>query len=88
MDTEKIKLRTEAGQILEVEVASKKSDAILVVLGEGLHSIKCKLTPTRTGQAYAGTVMGRELVYERSVKQVREDLSRHRPEQTLRKPSR
>lgn len=88
MDTEKIKLRTETGQVLEVEVASKKSDAIWVVLGEGLHSIKCKLTPTRTGQAYAGTVMGRELVYERSVKQVREDLSRHRPEQTLRKPSR
>lgn len=88
MDTEKIKLRTEAGQILEVEVTNKKADAIWVVLGEGLHSIKCKLIPTRTGQAYAGSVMGRELVYERSVKQVREDLSRHRPEQTLRKPSR
>lgn len=88
MESEKIQIRTEAGQILEVEVAGKKSDSIWVVLGEGAHSIKCKLTPTRTGRAYAGTVMGREIVYERSVQQVREDLARHRPEQNLRKPSR
>lgn len=76
MDTEKIKVHTESGQILEVEVTSKKAEAIWVVLGEGLHSVKCKLIPTRNALAYAGSVMGRELIYKRSVKQVREDIAR------------
>ena len=77
MDHEKIAVRTENGKTLEVVVVSKNTDAIWVVLGEGLHNVKCKLTPTNNGLAYAGSVMGRELVYERSVRQVQADLARH-----------
>ncbi len=74
MHTEKIKVRTETGQTLEVVVLSKRADRIQVVLGEGIHNVKCDLAPTRNGLAYAGTVMGRELIYERSRAQVQADL--------------
>ncbi|MBE0577563.1 MAG: hypothetical protein IH613_16915 [Desulfuromonadales bacterium] len=76
MESEKIKVQTESGQILEVVVSSKKADAIWIVLGEGLHNVKCKLTPTRNSLAYVGSMLGREIVYERSVKQVRADIER------------
>lgn len=77
MNDEKIKVRvTASGQTLEVVVLSKRADRIEVVLGEGPHSVKCALTPTRTGQAYAGNALGREIVYERSRKQVQADLER------------
>ena len=76
MNDEKITVRTEAGKLLDVVVVSKSADAIWVALGEGLHNIKCKLVPTNNGLAYAGSVMGRELIYECSVKQVKEELSR------------
>jgi hypothetical protein len=76
MEHEKIAVKTEAGKILEVVVVSKNADAIWVVLGEGIHNVKCKLTPTHSGLAYAGSVMGRELVYEKSVRQVQADLAR------------
>ena len=79
MHIEKIKLRTESGQILEVVVFDKRADRIQVVLGEGTHSVKCELTPTRNALAYAGSVMGRELVYERSREQVQADLDRDNP---------
>jgi hypothetical protein len=75
MDEEKIKVQAESGQILEVVVSSKKSDAIWIVLGEGIHNSKCKLVPTRNGLAYAGSVLGREIIYERSVKQVQADIA-------------
>jgi len=55
-----------------------------VVLGEGIHSVKCELVPTRNGLAYAGSVMGREIVYERSRAQVQADLDIRNP--GLRKP--
>ncbi len=84
MSTEKIKVRTESGQTLEVVVLSKRAGAIQVVLGEGIHNVKCELTPTRNGLAYAGSVMGREIVYERSREQVQADLDMANP--TLRKP--
>jgi len=75
MHNEKIKVRvTETGQTMEVVVLSKRADRIEVVLGEGVHSVKCALTPTRTGVAYAGTVMGREIVYERGREQVQGDI--------------
>ncbi len=75
MSPEKIKVRvTETGQILDVVVLSKRAGAIQVVLGEGIHNVKCDLTPTRNGLAYAGSVAGRELVYERSRDQVAADL--------------
>ena len=75
MQTEKIKVRiTESGQVIEVVVFSKRADMIEVVIGEGIHNMKCSLTPTRNGLAYAGSVRGRELVYERSRKDVEAQL--------------
>ena len=74
---ERIKVRaTASGQLLEVLVYSKRADRIEVVVGSGVHSVRCDLLPTRTGQAYAGTVMGRELVYERSRAEVEADIAR------------
>ncbi len=79
-----IKVRiTESGDLVDVVVHRMQPDRIEVVLGTGQHSMTCELTPTRTGQAYAGSVMGRELVYERSREDVRADVNRakvgHRP---------
>jgi DUF2075 family protein len=79
MDIEKIKVRSESGQVMEVVVYSKRVDAIEVVLGAGEHSVKCTLTPTRNGAAYAGTIMGREIVYERTRDQVKADIDRLNP---------
>ena len=79
MRDEKIKVKTESGQVLEVVVYDKRPECISVVLGEGVHSVRCDLTPTRNGLAYAGSVMGRELVYERSKEQVRADIERLNP---------
>ena len=84
MNTEKIKVRTENGQILEVVVLDKRASGIQVVIGEGIHNVKCLLSPTRNGMAYAGSIMGREIVYERSREQVEADIEMHNP--TLRKP--
>ena len=75
MDDEKIKVQVESNQILQVGVSSKKPDAIWIVLGEGIHNAKCKLTPTRNGLAYAGSVLGREIIYDRTVEQVRADIT-------------
>ncbi len=80
MNTETIDVRaTDSGQILNVVVFSKRADRIQVVLGTGVHSVKCELTPTRNGRAYAGTVMGREIVYERTREQVQADIDRLNP---------
>lgn len=77
MDVEKIPVRvTSSGQTIEVVVFAKRLDAIQVVLGEGVHSVRCDLVPTRNGQAYVGNAMGREIVYERSREEVRADLAR------------
>ena len=77
MDEERITVRiTASGQTLDVVVLSKRADAIEVVLGEGVHSVRCRLTPTRNGMAYVGNAMGRELVYERARGQVVVDLDR------------
>ncbi len=77
MSTEKITVRaTATGQTLEVTVYAKRLDVITVVLGEGVHSVRCDLTPTRNGQAYAGSALGREIVYERSREDVKGDLAR------------
>jgi hypothetical protein len=86
MNPEKIKVRTETGQTLEVVVLSKRPDRIQVVLGEGIHNVKCDLVPTRNGLAYAGNVMGREIVYERSRAQVQADIDIRNP--GLNKPRR
>lgn len=80
MNTEKITVRvTESRQTMEVVVLNKRASGIEVVLGEGIHSVRCMLTPTRSGQAYAGSVRGREIVYERSQAQVQADIDRVNP---------
>lgn len=79
MNIEKIKVRTETGQTMEVVVLNKRASGIEIVLGEGVHNVKCTLSPTRNGLSYAGSVMGRELVYERSREQVQADLDLHNP---------
>ena len=80
MNTEKIKVRiTDTGKTMDVAVLNKRADFIEVVLGEGIHSVKCSLTPTRNGLAYAGSAMGREIVYERSREQVKAELELFNP---------
>lgn len=80
MVEEKIQVKvTESGQVLDVVVLSKRADRIQVVLGQGMHSVKVDLTPTRNGLGYAGSAMGRELVYERSRAQVQADIDRLNP---------
>ena len=75
MNEQKIKVRvTETDMIMEVTVFSKREDRIEVVLGEGIHSVKCELLPTPNGMAYVGSAMGREIVYERSREQVQADV--------------
>jgi len=87
MITEKIAVRvTETGQTLDLVVLEKRAERIQVVLGEGIHNVKCDLAPTRNGLAYVGTVMGREIVYERSREQVQADIDRLNP--VMRKPQR
>jgi hypothetical protein len=87
MESEKIEVRaTDSGNTLQVVVFSKHVDRIEVVLGEGIHNIKCALTPTSNRLAYAGTAMGREIVYERTPEQVQADLDRLNP--TINKPRR
>ena len=77
MNVEKITVRaTTTGQTLDVVVFSKRVDGIEIVLGEGIHSVRCRLVPTRNGMAYVGNAMGREIVYERSRDQVSRDLER------------
>jgi K+/H+ antiporter YhaU regulatory subunit KhtT len=76
---EKIKIRAENGQVIEVVVLSKNANRIEVVIGEGVHNVRCALTPTRNEMAYVGSVMGREIVYERSRAQVQADIDRLDP---------
>ena len=77
MNAEKIKVRvTETRQTLDVVVLSKRASHIEVVIGEGIHNVKCELTPTRSGQAYVGNVKGREIVYERSRDDVQADIEK------------
>ena len=85
MTNEKITVRiTETGKTMDVVVYSKRAEAIEVVIGEGMNNMKCVLTPTRNGFAYAGKIMGREIVYERSPEKVKADLDLANP--NLRKP--
>ena len=80
MGVEKIKVSiTDTGKTMDVTVLNKRAAFIEVVLGEGIHSVKCSLTPTRNGLAYAGSAMGREIVYERSREQVKAELELFNP---------
>lgn len=76
MSNQKIDVRvTETDQVMPVTVFSKRADRIEVVLGEGVHSVKCELTLNANGNAYAGSAMGREIVYERSREEVEQDIA-------------
>lgn len=80
MNIEKIKVRiTESGKTMDVVVLNKDAHRIQVVLGEGVHSVKCELTPTPNRTAFAGKALGREIVYERSPEDVQADLDRINP---------
>ena len=80
MQVEKIKVCvTDTGNFLDVVVLNKQASRIEVVLGEGVHSVRCELLPTRSELAYSGRAMGREIVYQRSRKQVQADLDRINP---------
>jgi len=80
MNDEKIRVRvTETGNFLDVVVLNKRADRIEIVLGEGVHSVRCDLTPTRNAQAYVGNAMGREIVYERPRATVQADIDRVNP---------
>ena len=85
MNDEKITVRiTETGKTMAVVIYSKRAEAIEVVIGEGMHNMKCVLSPTRNGFAYAGSIMGREIVYERSRDKVKADVEMANP--NLHKP--
>lgn len=79
MHDERIKVKSENGQVIEVVVLNKSANRIEVVLGQGVHSVRCALTPTRNEMAYVGSIMGREIVYERSRAQVQADIDRLDP---------
>ena len=86
MNDEKIKVRvTSTGQTMDVVVLNKRVESIEVVIGEGVHSVRCQLAPTRNGLAYAGKVAGRELVYERSRVEVQADIDRLNPREFTRR---
>ena len=76
MEVEKIKVKMENGNVMDVVVFSKRANLIEVVLGEGVHSVKCKLAPTRNGSAFVGSVMGREVIYDRTAAEVLEDIDK------------
>jgi hypothetical protein len=80
MADEKIKVRiTETDAEIEVVVLRKQYTSIEVVLGAGVHSVRCELVPNRAESAYVGRAMGREIVYERSRKLVQADIDRVNP---------
>ena len=70
---------TESGKTMDVVVFDKRASQITVIIGEGVHSVKCNLTPTKNGQAYVGSVLGREIIFHRSREQVQGDLDRDNP---------
>lgn len=72
-------VNTESGRPLDVVVLNKRADLITVVIGEGVHSVQCDLVPTKNGQAYVGSVMGREMIYHHSRDQVQAELDRLNP---------
>ena len=59
---------------MDVVVLHKRAAQITVVIGKGIHNVQCDLVPTKNGQAYVGSVMGREIIYHRSREQVQADL--------------
>lgn len=67
-------INTESGKSMDVVVLNKRAAQITVVIGKGVHNVQCDLVPTKNGQAYVGSIMGREIIYHRSREQVQADL--------------
>ena len=76
MDTEIIEVNIENGNLMDVSVYSKRSNLIEIVIGDGPHSVKCELKPTKSGNAYVGSIMGREITYDRSRDEIQGDLDK------------
>lgn len=76
MPSETIPLKTESGQTIEATLMRMHADRIDVLIGE---EFRLTLRPSRSGRAYVGSLQGRELVYERSVADVRAALARPDP---------
>lgn len=70
---------TESGKSMHVVVFEKRASQITVIIGEGVHSVKCELSPTKNEQAYVGNVMGREMVFHRSREEVQADIDHDDP---------
>jgi hypothetical protein len=70
---------TDSGKEMEVVVYSKRADQITIIIGEGVHSVQCDLTPTKYKNSYAGSVLGREMIYHRSVEDVQAELDQNNP---------
>ena len=71
---------TESGQTMNVLVFDKRANEITVVIGEGIHSMKCLLIPTKNKQAYVGSILGREIIYHCSREQVQDELDSVNPD--------
>ena len=82
MESEKITLKTEAGQTIEAVVLSKHADRIDAVIGE---SVRVSLMPSRNQLAYVGNVRGREVTYERSRAAVEAELAKRDPNRRRRR---
>ena len=76
MDAEIIEVNMENGKLMDVVVFSKRANLIEVVLGEGVYSVKCELKPSKNGSAYVGNIMGREIIYDRSMDEIKKDLDK------------
>ena len=70
---------TESEKSMDVVVFEKRASLITVIIGEGVHSMKCELSPTKNEQAYVGNVMGREMVFHRSREEVQADIDHDDP---------
>ncbi len=70
---------TDSGKTMDVVVLDKRANQISIVIGEGVHSVQCELSPTKYGKSYAGSVMGREIIYHRSKEEVQADLDQINP---------
>ena len=80
MQNETIKVtNTESGIEMDVVVFSKRADQISVIIGEGVHSVQCDLLPTKYKNSYAGSVLGREMIYHHSVEEVQAELNHDNP---------
>ncbi len=72
-------INTESGQTMDVVVLNKRASQITIVIGKGVHNVQCDLVPTKNGQAYVGSIMGREIIYHHSREQVQAELDQANP---------